>query len=120
MKSFKVFFVLTALALPALIMGCPFGNNGITMNSINQINVDGFDADDQNCDDNDYAYGMTWFTPSENDTKSPAEGTMYVGTGNNVAGLVGAYIQILLGGGSISDALLPCLPIRIAATWLLS
>ncbi|MBN2310906.1 MAG: hypothetical protein JXR94_18165 [Candidatus Hydrogenedentes bacterium] len=95
---------------PAIVMVCVFpllcgalftecGVGGLKAADFQQVNVNGFDEADNAVDMNHYAYAMKYFQADGAD-----QGYVYVGTGNNVAGLVGYYIETLLNGGDILDA----------------
>ncbi len=91
----RVAFVLAACVLGLLLPQC----GGLTQKDFEQVNVPGFDAKDQESDNNDYAYSMEYFQAD-----GAEEGYLYVGTCNNMGGLIGFYAQVLMSGGDILDA----------------
>ncbi len=84
-----------ACIMCALLPQC----GGLTQEDFEQVNVDGFEAEDQLIDHNDYAYSMEYFKADGAD-----DGYLYVGTCNNMGGLIGFYAQVLMNGGDILDA----------------
>lgn len=101
MKRSKLMKLSILACIPLLcsvgIGSCDFG--GLVARDFEQVNVNGFDAADHAADQNSYAYAMEYFKADGAD-----EGYVYVGTGNNIAGLVGYYIETLISGGEITDA----------------
>lgn len=89
--------IVTMLTLGASVSDCEGG--GLEQSDFVQVNISGFDLLDNSIDKNGYAYSMEHFTPDGSDT-----GYLYVGTGNNMGGLIGYYIQTILNGGEITDA----------------
>lgn len=88
------------LAAPVLLCGMFVGQcPGPTPPVFVQVSENGFDAEDNAIDFNHYAWAMRYFKPDDAET-----GRVYVGTGNNIAGLVGFYFQVLASGGEIIDA----------------
>lgn len=87
--------VCATLVLGATIPEC----SGLRAKDFTQVNVSGFDLVDDAADKNDYAYSMEYFKADGADT-----GYVYVGTGNNMSGLIGYYIQTLMNGDDILDA----------------
>lgn len=63
-----------------------------------QVNISGFDTADDAVDKNSYSYAMEYFKPDGADT-----GHVYIGTGNNIGGLIGYYITTIMNGGSLDD-----------------
>ena len=87
--------LILVCAMGAAIPNC----GGLRAYDFKQVNVSGFDTQDNAVDKNSYAYGMAYFKADD-----AAEGYVYVGTGNNIAGLVEYYITTLISGGDILDA----------------
>jgi hypothetical protein len=81
--------------LGAVIPNC----GGLRASDFKQVNVNGFDAEDNAVDANHYSYAMEYFRGDGAD-----DGYIYVGTGNNIFNLVAFYIQTLIEGGDILDA----------------
>lgn len=67
---------------------------GFTRWDFEQINVSGFDPVDEAEDKNSYSWSMEYFVPD-----GQTEGSVYVGTGNNLGGLLTYGISQVLGGG---------------------
>ncbi len=84
LKSIGLCFLVVCI-LGATLPDC----GGLTARDFTQVNVDGFCPADQEIDRNDYSYGMAYFKADDAD-----EGHVYVGTGNNIAGLVAYYIRM--------------------------
>ena len=84
----------------AFVMGALFPQCGGLLDSdFEQVNVPGFDAEDQKEDHNDYSYSMEYFKADGAD-----EGYLYIGTLNNMGNLIGFYVETLMEGGDILDA----------------
>lgn len=85
------------LCCGAVLPQCAPG--GLSAKDFEKVSENGFDPGDQEADDNNYAWAMRYFKSDDADT-----GHVYVGTGNNIAGLIGYYFTVLLEGGDILDA----------------
>ena len=96
-RSIRIFVLasIAACAMGALLPQC----GSLSEGDFEQVNVSGFDTQDNAVDKNDYAYAMEYFRADEAD-----DGYLYVGTGNNMGGLIGYYIETLINGGDILDA----------------
>jgi hypothetical protein len=81
-------------------------NRGLVARDFEKVSENGFDPSDNAADQNDYAWAMRYFQEDGAET-----GYVYVGTGNNIAGLIGYYFTTLTSGGDILDA--PVLPPEI-------
>jgi hypothetical protein len=90
--------VILALALGAMGILLPHCG-GLNEDDFKQVNVAGFDAEDNALDKNDYSYSMEYFKADGAD-----DGYLYVGTCNNMGGLIGFYVDVLANGGDILDA----------------
>ncbi len=88
----------------AMVPQC--SNGGFIAKDFKKVSENGFDPVDNATDHNDYAWGMRYFQEDGADT-----GYVYVGTGNNIANLIGYYFTTLANGGEILDA--PVLPPEI-------
>ncbi|HOF38893.1 MAG TPA: hypothetical protein PLD73_02390 [Candidatus Hydrogenedentes bacterium] len=88
-------------SLAAALLMCVFLTQcgGLTQKDFEKVNVSGFDAEDQKIDHNDYANSMEYFKADEAE-----DGYLYVGTCNNMGGLIGFYVQMMRDGGNILDA----------------
>jgi hypothetical protein len=68
----------------------------LSRSDFKQVNISGFDTLDDAVDKNSYSYAMEYFQADGADT-----GHVYIGTGNNIGGLIGYYITTLMAGGEI-------------------
>jgi hypothetical protein len=90
--------VHVAPLVPLLLTGCcflptfPDDVGGLTAADFELISLNGFDPEDNAVDINDYAWSMEYFVPDGRD-----HGYVYVGTGNDVIGLVYQAIGSVLG-----------------------
>ncbi len=89
------------VSLGAAFLMCAFLTQcgGLTQRDFEKVNISGFDAEDQEIDHNDYAYSMEYFKADDAE-----DGYLYVGTCNNMGGLIGFYVQMMRDGGDILDA----------------
>jgi hypothetical protein len=73
---------------------------GLNASDFERVSENGFDEADNEADKNHYAWAMKYFQADNSET-----GGLYVGTGNNIAGLIGFYFtDIFLGDGDLLDA----------------
>ena len=90
--------LLTSILVPLLLAGCcfppifPDDVGGLKEPDFEPISLNGFDPEDNAVDINDYAWSMDYFQADGQDT-----GYVYVGTGNDVIGLVYQAIGGVLG-----------------------
>jgi len=91
----QAILVLASCAMGILLPQC----RGVSEDDFEQVNIAGFDAEDNAVDKNDYAYSMEYFKADGAD-----DGYLYVGTCNNMGGLIGFYVDVLASGGDILDA----------------
>ncbi|MEK7795049.1 MAG: hypothetical protein AAB353_10990 [Candidatus Hydrogenedentota bacterium] len=75
-----------ACLLTPLVCGALLGDCGLRKDDFVKVSKNGFDAADNAEDFNDYPWSMTFYTPD-----GETEGHVYVGTGNNFAG-IGDYV----------------------------
>ncbi len=96
-------FTITTLALCSLPLLCGFLApqciGGFQADDFVLVSERGFDAADNHIDKNHYAWAMKYFQAD-----GDADGYVYVGTGNNIAGLIGYYMDVLINGGDILDS----------------
>ncbi|GMV92400.1 MAG: hypothetical protein AMXMBFR82_21780 [Candidatus Hydrogenedentota bacterium] len=91
--------ILTVVSISFLAMVPQCSQGGFVAKDFELVSENGFDPVDNAADNNDYAWAMRYFQADGAD-----EGHVYVGTGNNIAGLIGFYITTLTSGGDILDA----------------
>ena len=84
--------VLLLLAGCCFTPGFPDDVGGLKDADFERISLNGFDPEDNAADINDYAWSMEYFVPDGQD-----HGYVYVGTGNDVIGLVYQALGGLLG-----------------------
>ncbi|MBX7257374.1 MAG: hypothetical protein K1Y02_13505 [Candidatus Hydrogenedentes bacterium] len=92
------------LAALAVILSCSMllpqcESGGLGARDFIKVSQNGFDASDNAEDINSYAWAMRYFR-----AEGAENGYVYVGTGNNIAGLIGFYFGTLIAGGEITDA----------------
>ena len=76
----------------------PAGIGGLTAEDFELISLNGFDPEDNRVDINDYAWSMEYFEP---DGEAPAY--VYVGTGNDMIGLIYQGISAVLGSAELGE-----------------
>jgi len=100
-KSILLRFVSSVSFLPA---GCSFPPvfpddvGGLRADDFERISLNGFDPEDNAVDINDYAWSMDYFKADGYDT-----GHVYVGTGNDMIGLIYQGISAVLGYEELGD-----------------
>ena len=94
-------FSLFFLSLVTL-SGCPMmmgpATDGLVESDFRPISLNGFDPEDNATDLNDYAWSMQYFVPDGHDA-----GFVYVGTGNDLIGLVYKVIASVAGSSDFAD-----------------
>lgn len=90
------------LCAPLLLLGCapslPENPDGLTAGDFELISLNGFDPEDNAIDKNDYAWAMAYFVPDGQET-----GHVYVGTGNDMIGLIYQGISAVMGMAELGD-----------------
>lgn len=71
---------------------------GLKTSDFRLISLNGFESEDHAADRNDYAWSMAYFQPDGSD-----EGHIYVGTGNDMLGLMFRGMAAMFGGGDLED-----------------
>ena len=97
--------LVLGLGLSSLLPGCfeqlppapPPGVGGLEAEDFVLISLNGFDPEDNATDINDYAWSMEYFEPDE----SP--GYVYVGTGNDMIGLIYQGISAVMGSADLGE-----------------
>ncbi|MFA6244818.1 MAG: hypothetical protein WC655_27995, partial [Candidatus Hydrogenedentales bacterium] len=79
---------LTLLLACSMLPQCGVG--GLESRDFIKVSQNGFDPTDNEEDINSYAWAMRYFKADE-----AQDGYLYVGTGNNIAGLIGFYFGTL-------------------------
>jgi hypothetical protein len=74
------------------------GGGGLTASDFKSISLNGFDPADNAVDINDYAWSMEFFQPDGAEV-----GYVYVGTGNDMIGLIYQAISAVMGAGQLGD-----------------
>lgn len=93
-KKKGVFWTMAVVGAVPLLMGLTLPQcAGLNAKDFEQICVSGFDPADNAVDKNYYAWSMEYFVPD-----GATEGYLYVGTGNNISGLVGYGFTAFLAG----------------------
>ena len=97
----RIVFISCAIALmPFLMLGCPacLHPGGLDVRDFTLISKNGFDPEDDAVDNNDYAWSMESFQAD-----GASRGFVYVGTGNDMRGLMIQGMSAMLGGGELGD-----------------
>ncbi|MCP4640581.1 MAG: hypothetical protein GY851_09120, partial [bacterium] len=97
----RILCTAAVLCAALALSGCPMfatNNGGLEASDFEQISLSGFDAADNAADHNDYAWAMEYFEPD-----GKAQGHLYVGTGNNMLGLVISGIATMAGDGELAQ-----------------
>ena len=96
---------LVVLCCVSLITGCPAALpplpsdiGGLKAEDFELISLNGFDPVDNRVDINDYAWSMEYFEPD-----GDAPPYVYVGTGNDMIGLIDQGISAVLGSAELGD-----------------
>lgn len=96
--SIKVHLLAALAAMLPAVWGCPSAEppaeqvGGLKSVDFKQISLNGFDPEDSAIDRNDYAWSMAWFQAD-----GRPRGYVYVGTGNDITGLVFQGVAAILG-----------------------
>jgi hypothetical protein len=105
MRSSKSASLFIGLGIAAALVGCPAALpplppdvGGLEAEDFEPISLNGFDPEDNRVDLNDYAWAMEYFEP---DGDAPAY--VYVGTGNDMIGLIYQGIASVLGPAELGD-----------------
>jgi hypothetical protein len=91
-------FVLLFAGCPRPLPPLPSGLGGLETGDFELISLNGFDPEDNDVDINDYAWSMEYFEP---DGDAPAY--VYVGTGNDMIGLIYQGISAVLGSAELGE-----------------
>jgi len=88
------------LGLGACGPAMPSGDSpgGLESSDFELVSENGFDAQDNAVDKNDYAWSMAYFRPDRSDS-----GHVYVGTGNDMIGLIYQGITAILGQDELKE-----------------
>jgi hypothetical protein len=99
MRPRNILTTLAALTVVLFACGCPEpappwppeGTGGLEASDFELISLNGFDPEDHRVDTNDYAWSMEYFEPNG------APAYVYVGTGNDMIGLIYQVISVAVG-----------------------
>ena len=98
----RILATLLSLSLPFLWLACapsiPEGVGGLEAGDFELISINGFETADNAVDMNDYAWSMAYFKPDNAQT-----GHVYVGTGNDMIGLMYQGVTAMIGMGELGD-----------------
>ena len=105
MQVKQLLTTVAGLTLLVLLSGCPSplpalppDVGGLKADDFELISLNGFDPEDNRADINDYAWSMEYFEPD-----GDAPPYIYVGTGNDMIGLIYQGISAVLGTAELGD-----------------
>jgi hypothetical protein len=100
MMSGRALKIVALVCLMPFVVGCPplGGTGGLDSKDFHRVSQNGFGPADNAVDKNDYAWSMEYFQPD-----GKATGYVYVGTGNDMIGLIYQGISAIVGQGELGD-----------------
>lgn len=96
--ALTVFFLADLLVTFGCSPPIPENVGGLDVGDFEPISLNGFDPADNQLDKNDYAWAMEYFVPDGAGT-----GRIYVGTGNDMIGLIYQGISAVMGVGELGE-----------------